>query len=68
MGETHVWKTLGGAVRSITNIYSLVLAKPFIDCMCSKTEQGRYLVKKVYVGKKNRIYQHTLRKLIFKLI
>ena len=24
MGETHVWKTLGGAVRSITNIYSLV--------------------------------------------
>ena len=24
MGETHVWKTLGGAVRSITNIYSLI--------------------------------------------
>ena len=24
LGETHVWKTLGGAVRSITNIYSLV--------------------------------------------
>ena len=23
MGETYVWKTLGGAVRSITNIYSL---------------------------------------------
>ena len=23
MGETHVWKTLRGAVRSITNIYSL---------------------------------------------
>ena len=23
MGETHVWKTLGGAVRSISNIYSL---------------------------------------------
>ena len=23
LGETHVWKALGGAVRSITNIYSL---------------------------------------------
>ena len=24
LGETHVWKTLGGAVHSITNIYSLM--------------------------------------------
>ena len=34
LGEAHVWKTLGGAVRSITNIYSLV----------STLERGRFIL------------------------
>ena len=37
LGETHVWKTLGGVVRSITNIYSLRQTNNTAHCTVHKT-------------------------------
>ena len=53
MGETHVLKTLGGAVRSITNTYSLANTQGFfIPVSCPKPDMTAGCQKKPISSRK----------------
>ena len=54
LGETHVWKTQRGAVRSVTNIYSLGGYHSYRNFF--KSRDTAILIRKLHLGKTQFFY------------